>query len=137
MDLNYMTSTCIHPFLLFWIPNYFYNLFLSLITTFDSSYREQYSCLLSAWEVDPCIEVDLEIFDEVLKSFLDAELSKNIVMPIFNLDDNFPIQKKATINFNCEQIWPHPFIYVISISMFSALFNIQVFVYRKANGSKK
>jgi hypothetical protein len=57
---------------------------------------------LSAWEVDPCIEVDLEIFDEVLKSFLDAELSKNIVMPIFNLDDNFPIQKKATINFNCE-----------------------------------
>jgi hypothetical protein len=57
---------------------------------------------LSAWEVDPCIEVDLEIFDEVLKSFLDAELGKNIVMPIFNLDDNFPIQKKAIINFNCE-----------------------------------
>jgi hypothetical protein len=59
------------------------------------------------------LEVDSEIFYEVLKPFLDVELGKNIVRPIFNLDDNFPIQKKAKINFDCEQIWPHPFTYAI------------------------
>jgi hypothetical protein len=44
------------------------------------------------------LEVDLEIFDEVLKPFLDVELSENIVKPNLNLDDDSPIQKRGTIN---------------------------------------
>jgi hypothetical protein len=34
------------------------------------------------------LEVDSEIFDEVLKPFLVAESNGTIVLPIFNLDDD-------------------------------------------------
>jgi hypothetical protein len=37
------------------------------------------------------LEVDLKIFDEVLKPFLDAKLDEIIVQPVFNLDDDSPI----------------------------------------------
>jgi hypothetical protein len=48
------------------------------------------------------LEVDSKIFDEVLKPLLDVELGETIVRPIFNLDDNSPIQKIVRINLNCE-----------------------------------
>jgi hypothetical protein len=48
------------------------------------------------------LEVDSEIFDEVLKPLLDANLGKIIVRPIFNLDDDSPIKKKIRINLNYE-----------------------------------
>jgi hypothetical protein len=48
------------------------------------------------------LKVDLKIFDEVLKPLLDVDLGENIVKPSFNLDDNFPIQKKARVNLDCE-----------------------------------
>jgi hypothetical protein len=47
-------------------------------------------------------EADLKILDEVLKPLLDVESSKNIVRLVFNLDDDFPIQKKIKINLNYE-----------------------------------
>jgi hypothetical protein len=47
------------------------------------------------------LKADSKIFDEVMKPLLDVELGKNIVKHVFNLDDNFPILKKA-INLNCE-----------------------------------
>jgi hypothetical protein len=46
------------------------------------------------------LKADSKIFDEVLKPLLDA--SETIVGPIFNLDDNYPIQKRTKINFDCE-----------------------------------
>jgi hypothetical protein len=39
-------------------------------------------------------EVDSKIFDEVLKPFLDVDLGKTIVRPIFNLDNDSPIKIK-------------------------------------------
>jgi hypothetical protein len=48
------------------------------------------------------VEVDSKIFDEVLKPFLDVKSGKNIIKHVFNLDDDFPIQKKTKINSNCE-----------------------------------
>jgi hypothetical protein len=37
------------------------------------------------------LKVDSEIFDEVLKPFLVAELGGTIVLHVFNLDDDSPI----------------------------------------------
>jgi hypothetical protein len=48
------------------------------------------------------LEADSKIFDEVLKPLLYAKLGKNIVRPIFNLDDDSPIQNKSIINLDCE-----------------------------------
>jgi hypothetical protein len=36
-------------------------------------------------------EVNLKIFDEVLKPLLDVELDKIIIWHVFNLDDDSPI----------------------------------------------
>jgi hypothetical protein len=47
------------------------------------------------------LKADSKIFDEVLKPLLDVESGKNIVKPIFNLDDDSPIHKRAK-NLNCE-----------------------------------
>jgi hypothetical protein len=41
------------------------------------------------------LKADSKIFDEVLKPLLDA--SESIVRPVFNLDDNFLIQKKPKL----------------------------------------
>ncbi len=48
------------------------------------------------------LEVDLKIFDEMLKPLLDVNLGEIIVRPIFNFDDNYPIKKRTKINFDCE-----------------------------------
>jgi hypothetical protein len=72
---------------------------------------EYYLCLSSIWRPILAFKADLEISDEVLKPRLDAKSGKNIVKSIFNFDDDFPIQKKVIINFDCEQSWPHPLIY--------------------------
>lgn len=48
------------------------------------------------------LEVDSEIFYEVLKPLLDANLGKVVVRPIFNLDDDSPIKKKIRINLDYE-----------------------------------
>jgi hypothetical protein len=47
-------------------------------------------------------EANLEIFEKVLKPLLDAKSNENIVRPGFNLDDDFPIQKRVRINLDCE-----------------------------------
>jgi hypothetical protein len=47
------------------------------------------------------LKPDSEIYDEVLKPFLDAKSSETITQLVFNLDDNSPIQKRARINLNC------------------------------------
>jgi hypothetical protein len=39
------------------------------------------------------LEANSEIFDEMLKPLLDANLGKIIVQHVFNLDDDSPIQK--------------------------------------------
>jgi hypothetical protein len=48
------------------------------------------------------LKADLEIFDEVMKALLDAESSETIVPLVFNLDDDFPIQKRTKINIDYE-----------------------------------
>lgn len=48
------------------------------------------------------LEVDLEIFDEVLKPLFDAESSENIIKPNFNLDDDSLIQRTAIVNLDSE-----------------------------------
>jgi len=59
-------------------------------------------------------KADSKIFDEVFEPLLDAESNKTIVGPIFNLDDDFPIQKRTKIKLDFEQVWPHPYIYATS-----------------------
>jgi hypothetical protein len=39
------------------------------------------------------LEVDQDIFDEMLKPLLDVKSGKIVVYPFFNLDDDFPIKK--------------------------------------------
>jgi hypothetical protein len=48
------------------------------------------------------LEVDSKIFDEILNSLLDEKSCKNITKFGFNFDDDFPIQKRTKINFDCE-----------------------------------
>jgi hypothetical protein len=72
------------------------------------------------------LEVDLEIFDEVLKPFLDVELSENIVKPNLNLDDDSPIQKRGTINIlivnKSNRIPLLLCLYLIETRLFHSLF---------------
>jgi hypothetical protein len=48
------------------------------------------------------LEANSEIFYEVLKPLLNANLGETIVWLVFNLDDNSPIKKRSKINLNCE-----------------------------------
>jgi hypothetical protein len=48
------------------------------------------------------LEVDQNIFDEMLKPLLDVKSSKIVVYHVFNLDDDFPIKKRTKINVDCE-----------------------------------
>jgi hypothetical protein len=41
------------------------------------------------------LEVDTKIFDEVLNPLLDVESSKIIILLVFKLDDDYPIQEKT------------------------------------------
>jgi hypothetical protein len=50
------------------------------------------------------LKANSEIFEELLNPILDAKLGETIVGPIFNLDDNSPIQKLTKISLDYEYV---------------------------------
>jgi len=88
--------------LFFYIPSYFCNLLCLLLLHLIVLTRHNIRACWALGRPILALEVDSEIFDEVLKPLFEVELGENIVKSCFNLDDNSPIQKKARINLNCE-----------------------------------